>query len=187
MARDGIAQLTTRAICAEAGVHQSVFHYSFKSKKELFEELVRTTVVDMVDAAVLTSEVSNAAGPSIRQGLNSLWEQVQADRDRQLATYELTVSVLRDPELSDLAAWQYQQYVTGGLRYLAAIESAAGIGWALPRELIARLFSASVDGLVLAWLADGDTAATTAAVGTLADFLTSLVVEGTEPAPTRSA
>ena len=47
MAREGIQRATTRAICSEAGVHQSLFHYSFSSKRELFEELVRKAMTDL--------------------------------------------------------------------------------------------------------------------------------------------
>lgn len=176
MARDGIGQSTTRAICAEAGVHQSVFHYSFASKKELFQELIRTTVVDMVDAAVLVSEVTLEPGESFRRGMQRVWEVAQAQPDRQLVGYELTTFVLRDPELAELAAWQYQQYFAQSQRFLSAIESASTTTWSIPRDVVVRMLTSAIDGLILGWLADDDTETGAAAMAAFADYFTSLAV-----------
>ena len=132
MSQTGIGQATTRAICAEAGVHQSVFHYSFNSKKELLQELVRVVVVDMTDAAILVSEVDSGAGSSIRSAFRVLWEQVKVHPDRQLVAYELTTYVMRDPELADLAKWQYEQYFKQAERFAMAIETSASIEWSVP-------------------------------------------------------
>ncbi|MTD54311.1 TetR/AcrR family transcriptional regulator [Amycolatopsis pithecellobii] len=176
IARDGIGQSTTRAICAEAGVHQSVFHYSFRSKKELFQELVRTTVVAMVDAALLVSEVSHDPGKSIRDGMRRVWAEAQAHPERQLVGYELTTYVLRDPELAELASWQYEQYYAQSERFVSAIESAAGVRWSVPRAVLVRMFTTAIDGLVLSWLAAGDTEGATAAIDAFADYFSSLAV-----------
>jgi AcrR family transcriptional regulator len=174
MAQTGIGQATTRAICAEAGVRQSVFHYSFNSKKELLQELVRVVVTDMTDAALLASEVDSEAGSSIRSAFRVLWEQVKAHPDRQLVSYELTTYVMRDPDLADLAKWQYQQYFEQAERFAIAIEDSAGIEWSLPMSTLSRMIATAIDGLVLGWLADRDDTSAEAALDEFATFFASL-------------
>jgi AcrR family transcriptional regulator len=174
MSQTGIGQATTRAICAEAGVHQSVFHYSFNSKKELLQELVRVVVTGMTDAALLVSQVDSEAGSSIRAAFRALWEQVKAHPDRQLVAYELTTYVMRDPELADLAKWQYEQYFKQAERFATAIEDSAGVEWSLPMATVSRMIATAIDGLVLGWLADRDDTSAEAALDEFATFFAGL-------------
>jgi AcrR family transcriptional regulator len=174
MSQTGIGQATTRAICAEAGVHQSVFHYSFNSKKELLQELVRVVVTGMTDAALLVSQVDSEAGSSIRAAFRALWEQVKAHPDRQLVAYELTTYVMRDPELADLAKWQYEQYFKQAERFATAIEDSAGVEWSLPTSTVSRMIATAIDGLVLGWLADRDDTSAEAALDEFATFFAGL-------------
>lgn len=174
MSQTGIAQVTTRAICDEAGVRQSVFHYCFNSKKELLQELVRVVVTDMTDAALLVSKVDSEVDSSIRSAFRALWEQVKAHPDRQLVSYELTTFVLRDPDLADLAKWQYEQYFTQAERFASAIEESASIQWSVPIPTLSRLIATTIDGLVLSWLADRNDASAKAALDEFATFLVSL-------------
>lgn len=174
MARTGIAKATTRAICAEAGVRQSVFHYSFNSKKELLQELVRVVVADMTDDARLLAEVHSEVGSSVRSVFRVIWSQVKAYPDRQLVSYELTTYVMRDPNLSDLAKWQYQQYFKQAERVATAIEDSAGIEWAVPMPTLSRMIATAVDALVLGWLADRDDASAEATLEEFATYFASL-------------
>jgi AcrR family transcriptional regulator len=174
MAQTGIAQATTRAICAEAGVHQSVFHYCFKSKKELLQELIRVVVADMTDAAILVAAVDSDALASLRSAFTLLWEQVKAHPDRQLVSYELTAYVLRDAELADLAKWQYEHYFAQSVRLLTAIEASADIAWSLPTPTLSRMIATVIDGLVLGWLADRDDTLTEAALDEFATIFAGL-------------
>ncbi|WP_033289281.1 TetR/AcrR family transcriptional regulator [Amycolatopsis jejuensis] len=176
MARDGIAAATTRAICAEAGVHQSVFHYSFGSKKELLQELIRITIGDMIEASIDARKVTKDIGESFRNGMRSAWAKAKAHPERQLVAYEFTTHVLRDPELAALAAWQYEQYYAETERSVLVMEEVAGVGWTVPRAVLVRTLTSAIDGLVLGWLADRDTEAAEASLGLLADYFTTLAV-----------
>jgi AcrR family transcriptional regulator len=174
MARVGIKRATTRAICAEAGVHQSVFHYCFRSKKELYQELVRVVVVEMVDAAVLAEDVDPNADTYIRNSIERIWSNAIAHPDRQHLVYELTTFVMRDPELSDLAAWQYQQYFEQSERLALAIEEAADIEWSVPLPVLSRMFTTVMDGLVLGWLTDRNDEVAVATLDRFADYFATL-------------
>lgn len=156
IARLGIRRATTREICAEAGMQQGVFHYCFRSKQELYRELIRVMVVDMVDAAVTVPDFGSEPEQCIRMSLLRVWKHATEYPDRQLAAYELTTFMLRDKDLKDLAAWQYHQYAEQGERLVQAIESATGTGWSVSRPVLARMLSSGMDGLVLGWLADRD-------------------------------
>lgn len=174
MAREGITATTTRAICSEAGVPQSVFHYCFRSKKELLQELMRTMVDEMVDSALLASTATADPHESILAGFQMLWKEAIAHPDRQMVSYELTTTTLRDPELLELASWQYQQYFAAGARFAEAIAEAADIEWTVPVPVLSRLFVTAVDGLGLGWLADGDTAQAEAALLEFAELFAGL-------------
>lgn len=174
MAREGVAQTTTRAICAEAGVHQSVFHYTFSSKKELLEELVQITIGTMVDAAIDARKVTTDVGESFRNGIRSAWDKAKAHPERQLVGYELTTYVLREPDLAALAEWQYAQYYAQTERSIQTMEEVADVEWLVPRSVIARMLTSAIDGLVLGWLADRDTAAAEASLERFAEYFTTL-------------
>ncbi len=174
MARDGITATTTRAICSEAGVAQSVFHYCFRSKTELLQELMRTMVADMVDPAVLASAATSDPRESIRAGFRILWQEAVAHPDRQLVSYELTTTTLRDPELLQLSEWQYQQYFAAGTRFADAIAQTADIEWTAPIPVLSRMFATTIDGLVLGWLADRDHAQAEASLMLFADLFAGL-------------
>ena len=174
MAQRGITGGTTRAICAEAGVHQSVFHYCFRSKKELYQELVRVVVVEMVDAAVLAETAESDAEAFIRSSLDLVWASAVAHPDRQLVAYELTTLVLRDPELADLAAWQYQQYFEQAERLALAVEEAADVEWTVPLPVLSRMLTSVMDGLIIGWLADRNDEVAKASLTRFADYFASL-------------
>ena len=173
IARLGIRRATTREICAEAGMQQGIFHYCFRSK----QELMRVMVVDMVDAAVIVSDFGDDPEQCIRMSLLRVWKHATEHPDRQLAAYELTTFMLRDKELSDLAAWQYRQYAEQGERLALAIESATGTGWSVPRPVLARMLSSGMDGLVLGWLADRDTEMAEAALDAFSTAVVGLSVQ----------
>jgi AcrR family transcriptional regulator len=153
MARDGIAQTTTRAITAEADMPRGSFHYCFRSKDELLRELITVVVGDMVQAARAARIDGMNAHDSLRAGLRALWESAIEHPDEQLVTYELTTYALRDPATADLARWQYEQATD----YLAFIADRTGVDWTVPMPTLARLLVTVTDGLCLNWLADRDT------------------------------
>src|SRR5882762_5619620 len=74
MARDGIAQTTTRAITAEAGMPRGSFHYCFRSKDELLRELATTVVGDMVQAAREVWATDRPIEENLKAGLRAIWQ-----------------------------------------------------------------------------------------------------------------
>ncbi|WP_430331083.1 TetR/AcrR family transcriptional regulator [Rhodococcus sp. ACT016] len=151
----GLAAASTRAICAEAGVQQSVFHYCFSSKEELLRELTREVVAEIVGTAVENLTPGVDVEESLLQGLTGLWETVTAQPEKQLVFYELTVGALRAPDRSDIAQWQYREYYASTGTFLTRLAETAGIEWTAPIPVLSRMVTTAIDGLILGWLADG--------------------------------
>lgn len=151
----GLAATSTRAICAEAGVKQSVFHYCFSSKEELLRELTREVVSGIVENAMAGLTPGGDVEGSIFKGLMTLWETVRVQPEKQLVFYELTVGALRAPDRSDIAEWQYREYYASTGEFLTRLAQTAGIEWAVPIPVLSRMVTTAIDGLILGWLADG--------------------------------
>ena len=185
MARDGIAQTTTRAITEEAGMPRGSFHYCFRSKDELLRELITVVVGDMVQAARDAPGERGDLVQRLRTGLRALWGSVTEHPDEQLVLYELTTYALRDPATVELARWQYESYYGQATEYLTFVAEQEGIAWSLPMPTLARLLVTVIDGLSLNWLPDRDSAA---ALGVLEAFAAHLATLAAPPGtPGRSA
>src|SRR5438309_2141167 len=174
IARDGIAQTTTRAIAAEAGMPRGSFHYCFRSKDELLQELVRVVIGDMVQAAEAAHVEGRSLVENLQAGLRAMWESVIEHPDEQLVTYELTTYALRDETTAHLARWQYENYYRQAIEYLTFVAQSGAIEWSLPMPVLARLLVTVVDGLSLNWLADRDSEAALGVIDALATQLAGL-------------
>jgi AcrR family transcriptional regulator len=176
MARDGIAQTTTRAITSEAGMPRGSFHYCFRSKDELLQELITVVVGDMVHAAEAAHVEGRSLLANLQAGLRAMWESVIEHPDEQLVTYELTTYALRDETTAHLARWQYENYYGQASDYLTFVAQSEGIEWSLPMPVVTRLLVTVVDGLSLNWLADRNSEAAIGVLDALATQLTNLAV-----------
>ncbi|WP_165906157.1 TetR/AcrR family transcriptional regulator [Agromyces badenianii] len=156
VSRRGIAQATTRAIVAEAGMSLASFHYAFDSRDELIDELI-TTVVAREQEAVLPEHLE---GHDLREmleaGLLRYFDHLRADPEHEQAMLELTQYALRSPERHPLALAQYARYAELGARSLEAAAERAGVVWRTPVEQVARVLIAFTDGLTLTWLVARD-------------------------------
>lgn len=172
----GLAAASTRAICAEAGVQQSVFHYCFSSKEELLRELTREVVAGFVEKAVGSLAPGADVEQSIFKGLITLWETVRVQPEKQLVFYELTVGALRAPERSDIAEWQYREYYASTGQFLTRLAETAGIDWTVPIPVLSRMVTTAIDGLILGWLADGRADEVEASLASFAKLFAGLAV-----------
>ncbi|WP_188394093.1 TetR/AcrR family transcriptional regulator [Mesorhizobium sp. SARCC-RB16n] len=171
--RDGVSAGSTRAICLEAGVPQGAFHYCFHSKREMLEELITIAVKDLAEASVPSADLPEGAN-FVHSMLIGLWREVLQHPQRQLPLFELTLTALRDPDLADLARWQYRTYFETMETTLGDIERARKIEWTIPRPRLARMIVSAFDGLVLGWLTDRDDQAAEAALASYGTAFASL-------------
>lgn len=157
MTRVGVSSATTRLIAEEAGVPQSVFHYCFRSKDELLQQLTKVVVHEMVGDALQSVVEGDSFEDSLRLSLRGIWENGIRQPSHQLVLYELTTAALREPKGQALATWQYEYYWENTGRFLQEVADRSGVSWAHPLDVLSRMTTTMIDGLILGWLADPDT------------------------------
>ena len=173
-ARDGVAATTTRAIAAEAGASLASVHYCFESKQELLQEVL-ISIINELTGNVPTGIPDGAdVAALVRADLGALWEVVEREPGKQQVTYELTHYALRTEGLEELARWQYEVYYLRSAQRLQEIAARAGVEWALPLPVLSRMLMNMIDGLVLGWLVDRDSALARGALEAFADTLGTL-------------
>ncbi|GEA88148.1 TetR/AcrR family transcriptional regulator [Cellulomonas cellasea] len=106
--RDGIDAATVRAVAAEAGVSLGVVHYCFQDKDELLRAVADAITVQNRQAAEMGLPVDADLRTTFRAAVESLWDNIRANRGAQLLSYELTTTSLRHAELNQVAIAQYR-------------------------------------------------------------------------------
>ena len=151
--RDGLAATSTRAVAAEAGMNQAMLHYSFPGKNALLG-----AVLDEIHAGVADLLARSLQGAeSLREGIarvaEAYWSHTVDTPGLQRMQYELTLYALNSAEHADLARRQYQGYVAA---LGEAFEALSAPPACPPRQLLAGICVAAMDGLILQHLATGD-------------------------------
>jgi AcrR family transcriptional regulator len=178
MTRDGVARATTRAIAAEAGMPLGVFHYAFRSKHELMVWVVETIASRSrtdIDAVVLAADRPTELRDVVFAGLFAYFDHVVEDPHAHLVTYELTTSMLRDPELEGVAGKQYDYYLQENEKLLRTAADLLGVEFVHPLPVVSRFLFSVMDGLVLNYLARGDEEEARRVVELTADTLLTMV------------
>jgi AcrR family transcriptional regulator len=152
MEREGIASATTRAICAEAGMPNSFFHYCFTSKQELMLEVAQQFRRHFMELFTLADGLEGGVDDVTRSALTAFLADVAADPDIHQLTYELPLYALRDEELGDIAQRCYEDNEIVAAEFLRIVGDVAGCEWTEPVERLARFLAVAVDGTVLQWL-----------------------------------
>ncbi|MEU8620563.1 TetR family transcriptional regulator C-terminal domain-containing protein [Streptomyces sp. NPDC048623] len=175
MARDGVARATTRAICAEAEVSLSVFHYCFDSKQELLEAAIGSITGSYVARVMSAVEPRATLRETVRDALGSYWDHVTDRPAEHMLTYELTQYALREEGFEHLARAQYERYVASAAVLVEQVCAVRGVTPKVSVDLIARVLAATIDGLTLQYLVLGDDRAAEALLDVTADQLVALI------------
>lgn len=172
VAERGIAQATTRAIVAEAGMSLASFHYAFESRDELIDELIATVVAREQQAVLPEFVEGDGLRDILESGLRRYLDHLRADPGNELAMLELTWYALRSPERHHLASEQYARYTRIAEEALLVAAAHAGVRWAAPVADLARVLVAFTDGLTVTWLVNRDEDTAEAVIRAAADALT---------------
>ena len=191
LAREGVAETTTRMIAAEAQVNQATLRYYFGSKDDLLlavlQAMMQRTQEVVTAAAPLTPELAAPGGlrAAIAQSVGAFWAHVEAEPELQQMQQELTHYALRRPESAWLTREQYGGYTAVVEAIFREAFALAGQASATPYDALARFVIAGIDGLILQFLSDRDT---TRARRDLACLIAAVIAlaEGTAPTPSPS-
>jgi len=177
MSEHGVAAATTRRIAAEANTTLATVHYCFESKQTLLREVITTIVGQLASSSVPELSNNRDLPTLVQELLEGLWAVIESEPQRQQLTYELTQFALREPDLADLARWQYELYCAECARILDAVAVATGWTWTVPLDVAARMLLTAIDGVVLGWLVDGDGARARTVLLTYGELLATLARE----------
>jgi len=157
LARDGLAQASTRKLAAEAGINQATLLYHVGSKDELLLAVLREMMRQTREIAVAAAEEDLPLREAIANSLRAFWHHVEATPELQVMQYELTLYALRNPEAAWLAREQYRGYceVVEGVLHEACERQ--GVTGAIPLDALARFIVGGLDGLILQFVSDQNT------------------------------
>ncbi len=133
-------------------------------------ELVKALSMELRDSVDANETVWQDVGSGkeslqklVRDGLELMWQNVEATPERQLLTYETTTYALRESEQTPAKlAIAREQYAFNDSTVADIIEharEATDTRWSVPVGVISRFMLAAIDGIVLRWLVDNDSAA----------------------------
>lgn len=158
MTRDGVAKATTRAIVGEADMRLGVFHYAFRDKQELLQNVVETITAHSLERVAEMAEERRTVRATVRATLQAYWDHVVANPAEHRLTYELTQFAMREPGFEDLARHQYDFYLRTMVAFLDDTAARLRVEWTVGTPVLARYLFTLLDGLTLSWLISGDDA-----------------------------
>ncbi|WP_253260113.1 TetR/AcrR family transcriptional regulator [Nocardia farcinica] len=180
--KKGVAGVTTRDVAQAAGVSLGVVHYCFENKDALMTELVKALSMELRDSVDADETVWQDVGSGkdalqtlVRAGLELMWLNIEATPERQLLTYETTTYALREGEQTPaklaIAREQYTFNDSTVADILDHARDATGTQWSVAVQTLSRFTLNVIDGLVLRWLVDNDSAAVRDQLDLLAEMV----------------
>lgn len=169
VAAKGLRGLTYRSVAEAAGVNNTLVAHHFGSRDALIAAALDWAAEQSISASRLREAA--ALGHSFTE---SLLELLLAEPELQVFQYEMILEARRRPELAEAVSALYENYVSA----LAEGLSAAGLTQNV--QVVARTLFASLDGLVLQYLAGVDRALIAASLEEVHDVLLLRTGAGTQ-------
>ncbi|MFC8733677.1 TetR/AcrR family transcriptional regulator [Luteimicrobium sp. NPDC057192] len=169
--REGVEAVTIRSVAREAGVRPGIIHYVFRDKHEMLAALSRRV------AAVASTFLDDAltAGGDITTMMHALadgmWKGIEARSHHQLLTIEIATLGARDDRMRAIVLEQLREQWAASEQYLGAAARLAGVQYSMDIALLARMVSAEIDGIQIAWMVEHDDAAAIASFHAIADAI----------------
>lgn len=160
VAAKGLRGLTYRSVAEAAGVNNTLVAHHFGSRDALIAAALDWAAEQSISASKLRDAA--ALGHSFTE---SLLELLLAEPELQVFQYEMILEARRRPELAAAVSALYENYVSA----LADGLTASGLTHNV--QVVARTLFASLDGLVLQYLAGVDRAVIAASLEEVHDVL----------------
>lgn len=156
LAREGIAETTTRKIAAQAQVNQAMLRYYFGSKDELLFAVLQEMMQVTKEVAQRSTPRGKGLREMVQESFTGFWEYFEAHPDLQVMQYELTLYALRNPDSAWLARQQYDGYCTVVETLLEESFAATGQSSARSFAELARFIIGGLDGMILQFISNRD-------------------------------
>ena len=169
--REGVEAVTIRSVAREAGVRPGIIHYVFQDKHEMLAALSRQV------AAIASTYLDDAiaAGGDISTTMHALadgmWKGLEARSHHQLLTIEIATLGARDERMRAIVLDQLREQWAASEQYLTAAARLSGVTYSMEVPLLARMVSAEIDGIQIAWMVEHDDAAAIASFHAIADAI----------------
>jgi AcrR family transcriptional regulator len=171
MARDGVANATTRAIVAEAGMQIGVFHYCFRSKDELIGEVARAISARSFGAVGEVLDRTDDPAEVIRGCVDAFWQHIEKDPLAWLLIFELTHFSLRQPGWEAAARANRTRNIDAVAGLLLAVAEKGSLEWRTSIDVLARYVLATIEGITFQWLVHREPDCAQELFGKLVDHL----------------
>jgi AcrR family transcriptional regulator len=157
LARDGIAETTTRKIAAEAEVNQAMLRYYFGSKDDLLFAVLQEMMRQTREVVQQASPRGKVLREILREGISNFWQHFEMHPELQVMQYELTLYALRNPASAWLARQQYDGYCAVVETMFEQAFATTDVGGAISCAELARFVVGGMDGLILQFISNRDT------------------------------
>lgn len=171
MAREGVAAATTRAICAEADMPQSSFHYCFDTRADLLRLVVTSRFPEHLKLAMGAVDAAQTPTDRIRLALDAWWRDVIAQPGHHAVMFDISLHAHYDPELSGLGAFQYAAAHDALLILLDHAVADKQYAWDVDHDQLAVSVMSFLDGITMRYLVDPQNRAFDAVLDAFADDL----------------
>lgn len=166
IAHHGVDGATTRAICGEAHMTLSTFHYVFDSRDDLLAALVQRgtdTELEVIAEALTGATADPRRGADglrtiLRKSLFGYLDGVIAHPEREQAMISLNQYARQTTGLAQLGGDMYLRYYEAIAYGLALAAQMTGVEWDTPVDELAPVVVAATDGITLAYLNTRDEA-----------------------------
>lgn len=152
----GMSSVTVPAISAAAGLEDGEFAQFYSSVDAVFLDVVGSLVsshTENIDATMLRRR---SLTESMKIALFAFWDVVEKRVDDHRATKYVTLAGLRTATPGAESRSLYDEFLAFGENWLVEVERIHSITWELPVRQLARLMLATLDGLVMDYVATRD-------------------------------
>lgn len=160
IAREGLVGTTTRKIAEEAGVNLAMLHYYFGDKGDLLIAVHDAMVQDVRELLLAQPPIKPEDDIRflVERDITAFWRYFEEVPEAQIAQYELSFYTMREPQSALRARQRYVSYnevIEERCRQISEITQHPCL---LPYADLARFIIIGIDGLILQFLADRDSA-----------------------------
>jgi AcrR family transcriptional regulator len=156
IARQGYAQTSLMDIATEAGMSKGAVHYHYPSKEALIGKVLEYACDQVAERARAAWSSSPNPLDAVREGILVLWRLRAQRTDAATVVTDLLAQSLHDEALRPALANYYRFAATQLLEHLVVHMQTMGLRPKVRAEMLPRILTGLLDGLVMQYFVDPD-------------------------------